>query len=77
MNTIDWASTVRALLGSGLTQPQLAQLCGCGQATISDVVRGKTTDPRTSLGLRLIDLARQRQVAVAYVPAESEARDAA
>ena len=57
MNPIAWPDLVNKLMLSGLTQPQLAEAVGCGQSTISDLLNGKTTDPRTSTGLALIRLA--------------------
>ncbi|APW37629.1 hypothetical protein RD110_10870 [Rhodoferax koreense] len=62
-NVIAQIQTVR-----GLTQPQIAAKAGCAQATISDLARGKTTEPRHSLGVRLLalmetDSKRRRRVA--------------
>ena len=54
MNQIHWPDLVRQLIDSGLTQPQLAAAVGCGQSTISDLLKGKTTDPRASTGLALL-----------------------
>lgn len=59
---IPWPKIIRGLTDLGLTQPEIAQLCGCGQSTISDLVRGATTDPRTSTGLMLLGLARDRSI---------------
>lgn len=61
---IDWPKIIRALVASGLTQPQIAAACNCGQSTVSDMLNGKSSDPRTSLGLRLLHLARERGVDV-------------
>lgn len=41
---------------SSLTQPQIAAMCGAGQATIGDLSRGKTQDPSYSLGEALKSL---------------------
>lgn len=60
MTPINWPGLIRALLDSGVTQPQLAEAAGCGQSTISDLLRGKTTDPRTSTGLALIRMGNSR-----------------
>ena len=62
MDQINWSQIVRRLTESGLTQPEIARLCQCGQSTVSDLLRGATTDPRTSTGLLLLGLARQRGV---------------
>lgn len=60
---IPWPEIIRALVAdAGLTQPDIARLCECGQSTISDLLRGNTTDPRTSTGLLLLGLARQHGV---------------
>jgi hypothetical protein len=59
----DWPQIIRALVEDGLTQPEIARLCECGQSTISDLLRGETTDPRTSTGLLLLGLAKMRGVA--------------
>lgn len=62
--TIPWPEIIRKLVLSGLTQPQIAEACKCGQSTISDMLNGKTTDPRTSLGLRLLAMARSNGIDV-------------
>lgn len=91
MQTIPWPALLAGLIQSGLTQPQLAAAAHCGQSTISDLLNGKTADPRTSTGLALIRLANERCAAgirlesaligtagAPAVPAEQqEARDAA
>lgn len=56
MTDINWPRAIGGLIATGMTQPQIAQACECGQSTISDMLNGKTTDPRTSLGLRLLSL---------------------
>ena len=64
MAPINWPEIIRALVDkAGLTQPEIARLCGCGQSTISDLLRGNTTDPRTSTGLLLLGLAKQHGLA--------------
>jgi hypothetical protein len=60
VNTINWSEIIGELVErGGLTQPEIAKLCDCGQSTISDLLRGNTLDPRTSTGLLLLGLARQ------------------
>lgn len=54
---MDWKLLIGELQERGLTQPQIAAICGCGQATISDLASGTTKDPRHSLGKRLEELA--------------------
>jgi len=50
---MDWKKLISELGSQGLSQPQIAAICGCGQATISDLSNGKTKDPRDSLGQAL------------------------
>ena len=68
MTAIDWPQIIDALKAKGVTQPDLALACGCGQATISDIRRGNTKDPRTSLGLRLLALATHHGIPHPAVP---------
>ena len=79
MELIDWSAAVKALLESGLTQPQVAAACQCGQSTISDILTKRTLDPRVSLAFKLLQVAQQRGLAVAPVPilTTQETRDAA
>jgi transcriptional regulator with XRE-family HTH domain len=53
---MDWTSFIAELQSHGLSQPQIAAVCGCGQATISDLASGKTKEPRDSLGQALRSL---------------------
>lgn len=46
----------------GWTQPQIAKAAGCGQATISDLATGKTTEPRFGLGKVLLALRDKRPI---------------
>ena len=64
MDPIDWPHIIRSLVAGGLTQPQIAVACQCGQSTVSDMLNGKTTDARTSLGRRLLGLAKHRGIEV-------------
>ena len=56
MTRINWPEIILSLMQRGLTQPQIAAECGCGQSTISGLLNGQTTDPRTSTGLMLLGL---------------------
>lgn len=47
---MDWNSVIRELQDFGLTQPQIAALCGCGQATLSDLANGRSKELRHALG---------------------------
>lgn len=91
MEPYDWSAIVKALVASGLTQPQIADACGCGQSTLSDLLNRRTIDPRVSLALKLLRLAQSRGLQllrldpaqpcplaeVARQHIESQARDAA
>lgn len=54
---MDWPATIEKLLKNGWTQKRLADSCGCAQATISDLARGKTADPSYPVGKELERLA--------------------
>lgn len=51
-----WSKIIRDLQRTGVTQQQVADVCGCRQWTISDLATGKTKDPSFPLGTALIDL---------------------
>lgn len=53
---MDWKNIISQLISKGYTQQQLAQKCGCGQATISELFRGETQSPRFDLGRKLLVL---------------------
>lgn len=54
---MDWKIIIADIVRHGkLTQPQIADACECGQATISDLALGKTEQPRHSLGVALLAL---------------------
>jgi transcriptional regulator with XRE-family HTH domain len=75
MNTlVDWPALLRGLKAAGVTQPEIALQLNCGQATVSDIARGKTTDPRFTLAAGLLRLAREHGV---EVEALSPVREAA
>ena len=57
---MDWKLLIAELRAHGLSQPQIAAACDCGQATISDLASGKTDDPRHSLGQALRALHAER-----------------
>lgn len=50
---MNWPQLLIDLSARGYTQPEIAKRCGCSQSMISDLSRGKTLDPRFSLGLAL------------------------
>lgn len=63
---MNWKNAIAELQGFGLTQPQIAEVCGCQQTTISALATGKTKDPRHSLGERLRALLAAKQREAAY-----------
>lgn len=55
---MDWKTVVKeAQANSGFTQLILAKQLGCSQASISDLERGRTREPRYSIGQKLLSLA--------------------
>lgn len=60
MAQIDWPEVLGSLLSSGMTQPEIAKAAECGQSTVSGLLNKRTTEPRFSLGFRLLALARAR-----------------
>lgn len=60
MSMISWSEVARAVIDSGVTQPQLARLLQCGQSTLSDLLSGATREPRAGVGLALLRLALER-----------------
>jgi predicted XRE-type DNA-binding protein len=64
---MDWKKLISQLVESGLTQVEIAKSVECGQTTISELFRGETEDPRSSVGLALIALAKKRGIAVTEV----------
>jgi transcriptional regulator with XRE-family HTH domain len=64
MSEPHWPQITRQLVESGITQPELAKACGCSQSTVSDVIRGRTKDPRASIALALLRLAKERGIEV-------------
>ena len=59
---VDWPAVLRGLKAAGVTQPEIALRLNCGQATVSDIARGKTVDPRFTLAAGLLRLAREHGV---------------
>ena len=55
---MDWSKLISSIQKRGLSQMQIAAICGCGQATISDLLKGTTTEPRFTLGQQLIVLSK-------------------
>jgi len=74
---MNWPHILRSLVKSGMTQPQIAAVCQCGQSTLSELLHGKTRDPRYSLAASLIKLAADRGIDLGPVQQTQEVRDAA
>ena len=73
---MDWKNIIKqAQTRNSLTQAELAQKADCSQSCIADLARGRTIEPRYSLGLRLIDLANTQPATLA--PAGSDIATAA
>lgn len=53
---MEWMQIISELKGAGFSQSRIAEKCGCGQATISELAIGRTKDPQHSLGQKLLDL---------------------
>lgn len=53
---MDFKTLLQELKAVGLTQKQIADQCGCSQATVSEMERGKTLDPHFSIGSRMVAL---------------------
>lgn len=66
---MDWKKLIAELSAAGLTQAQIADLCGVAQATVSDLHRGETKSPGFSFGAALVELHREK-VAGAEAKAE-------
>jgi len=55
---MDFKDILEKLISSGCTQQELAAECGCGQSTLSDIITGKTKEPRWNLAKKLLDLSK-------------------
>ena len=65
---MDWKNIIKqALTRGGLTQVELAQLAGCSQSSIGDLMSGRTQEPRYSLGLRLLELSNAKTPARQHI----------
>ena len=51
-----WKKTISDLQKSGLTQVQIAQLCGCAQSTVSELLSDESKVPRYPVGAALLEL---------------------
>lgn len=53
---MNWKNIISELINLQMTQQQIAEKCGCGQTTISELAIGKTQNPSFALGQKLIEL---------------------
>ena len=53
---VDWPLVIQTLQKRGLTQVEIASICGTRQSTIGDLLAGRTSEPRYGLGEALLDL---------------------
>lgn len=56
---MNWISIISHLIAAGLTQQRIAAACGCSQAAISEIARGRVGEPRHGLGEKLLALHRE------------------
>jgi len=70
---VDWRAVMAGLKRAGITQPEIALALGCGQATLSDMARGKTQDPRFMLAAGLLRMAEQHGVDIESCVVQPEA----
>ena len=56
MSRMNWTNLLTELFSSGMTQAAIADFCGCGQSTISELARGVTSSPSFELGQNLLRL---------------------
>lgn len=61
----NWPEVLRLLKAAGYTQEQIADECDCAQSVISDIAKGKNTDPRVSIadGIRRLEAKAKRKLA--------------
>lgn len=58
---MNWQQLISDLQARGWSQTQIAAHCECGQATISEIARGKNVNPSFKLGQALIALQKSRR----------------
>ena len=56
---MNWTQLLIDLKSARLSQTQIAEFCGCGQTTISDLYAGKIKNPSYPIGLSLIALSKK------------------
>lgn len=72
---MDWQLIIADIQKRGLSQSQIATYCRCGQATISDLAKGKTKQPSFLLGQALMKLVKVSDREIGRIKAaDAEAR---
>jgi transcriptional regulator with XRE-family HTH domain len=61
MEGMSFQKIISDLIEIGMTQEEIASAVGSGQTYISDLYRGRRTEPGYHLGLRLTQLHRRRK----------------
>lgn len=56
MAVMDFKTVLQQIADAGMTQAEIAQKCGCKQASISDLSTGKTKQPNYQLGSSIVAL---------------------
>lgn len=51
---MNFQTIIQDMQDAGYTQKQIAKLCGCSQASVSDLLTGAVKDPRYSTGATLL-----------------------
>jgi hypothetical protein len=69
---MDWTVVISELSGAfGMSQPEIAAACGCGQSTVSGLATGVTKDPRHSTGQKLLALLEAKRLEAATKAVQS------
>ena len=71
---MNWTSLLTALGNCGLTQQEIARHAGLAQTSVSDLLTGKTPDPRYTAGIRLRSLAEEKLGGEAVAAMENQPR---
>lgn len=53
---MDWKRLLKELNAAGVTQPRIAEFCGVGQSTVSELARGVTKSPSYDFGSKLVQM---------------------
>lgn len=53
---MNWKALIESLMARGITMSAIAESVGAPLSTISEIVQGRTKEPRAGLGLALLAL---------------------